>query len=76
MYRIAIIEDMETDAEKLKGFVREYGKERKMEFSIRHFSNALDFFDTESQADILFLDMEMPFMKGGRRSEAYPQKRR
>ena len=64
MYRIVIIEDTESDAQKLKEYIAEYGKENKIEFTFKVFSNALDFFDAVSPADILFLDMEMPYMNG------------
>ena len=62
---IAIVEDNDADAELLRGYLDRYfdgGSERP---TVRRFTNGMDFVsDYTPDCDIIFFDIEMPFMDG------------
>ncbi len=65
MVRVVVVEDERKYAEQLEQFVYRYGEEHGVEFSVRFFSSGVDFIsDYSSQADIVFMDIEMPQMNG------------
>lgn len=65
MYKIAIVEDEDESAEKLKSCLLEYAKEHGIEFNIVHFNNGLNFIeDYQPDCDIVFMDINMPQMNG------------
>lgn len=65
MIRVAIVEDESIHAEKLKSFIEQYGREEKIEFSVDVYGNGMDFVsDYKSHTDVIFMDIEMPFING------------
>lgn len=65
MVRIAIVEDQDEEAKQLEGYIRRYGKEKNEEFSIKRFSDGLEFVENyEPRFDIIFMDINMPMMGG------------
>lgn len=64
MINIAIVEDDKKYQETLNEFLTRYKEEKKEEFQVDIFSNALNFLDEKKFYNIIFLDIEMPFMNG------------
>lgn len=65
MIRIAIVEDDDTSAALLGGFVRRYAAEKKKELAVTRFASGVDFIsDYAPVYDIVLMDIEMPFMDG------------
>ena len=64
MINIAIVEDDINYQNTLKVFLERYKQERNEEYKIDIFSNALNFLDEKKFYNIIFLDIEMPFMNG------------
>lgn len=65
MVQIALVDDCQSDIQRLKGFVEKYAEESGQEFHIRLFSDGLDFLDHfKGTFDIVFLDIEMPHLNG------------
>lgn len=46
--KIAIVEDNPASAEKLRGYLRQYGEENQKEFDITLFGDAVSFLDRYS----------------------------
>ncbi len=65
MYNVAIVEDSETDRDVLRFYLAEYGKEKSLQFSCGCFENAITFLTNYKAAyDIIFIDIQMPYMDG------------
>ncbi|MFA6829295.1 MAG: LytTR family DNA-binding domain-containing protein [Bacilli bacterium] len=65
MIKAAVVEDSQEASETIIEFIRKYGEETKTEFQVQHFPNGLNFLDEfHSQFDIVFMDIQMPFMDG------------
>ena len=65
MIKIAIIEDEEKSADALKSVLEQYAKEHHLEIKVTLFSDALQFLDRfKADYPLIFLDIEMPYMKG------------
>ena len=62
--KIAIVEDNSASAEKLRGYLRQYGEENQKEFDITLFGDAVSFLDRYSPFDMVFMDIELPGMDG------------
>lgn len=74
MYNIAIVEDNESDALALKAALTKYEGEANVKFSVVVFTRAEDFLNYYKSAyDIVFMDMELPFMNGVEAAEKMRQ---
>lgn len=65
MFKIAIVEDNSTAAEKLRGFLERYAQDNGEKFDIAIFGDALTFLDQYKRVyDMVFMDIELPFIDG------------
>lgn len=65
MYRIAIVEDQEGDAQRLQAALSQYSQEKQVTFSCKHWKNAENFLEQyDHQYDIIFMDIRLPGMDG------------
>lgn len=65
MLNVAVVEDNEQDAQKLKAHLNGYAAKNGLQFQIEYFPDALKFINSfKSNYDIIFLDIEMPLMSG------------
>ena len=65
MRRIAIVEDDREFAEKLIGYLEQYGKERNITFQARYFQDGEDITENyRSDFDLILMDIQMRFMNG------------
>ena len=65
MYRIAIVEDDPTSADKLKRYLTRFGNESGIELRHRHFKDGLAFIsDYAADYDVILMDIEMPNLDG------------
>ena len=65
MRRIAIVEDDRDFAEKLIGYLEEYGKEHNIVFQARYFQDGEDIAENyRSGFDLILMDIQMRFMSG------------
>lgn len=65
MIRIAIVEDNQTSAEKLRSFLERYAMENTQHFHTDIFGDALSFLDSYKQGyDMVFMDIELPNING------------
>lgn len=65
MIQIAVVEDELAAAKTLMNYLNRYEKERGIPLKVSHFENSLMFLgDTTSVYDIVFMDIEMPYMNG------------
>lgn len=64
MINITIVEDDSKYQTTLVDYLSRYKKENNEEYSVDVFSNALNFLDEKKFYNIIFLDIEMPFMNG------------
>lgn len=63
--RIAIVEDCDADAERLREYLNRYAREHASEFSVARFADGMRFLDGyEPVYDIVMMDIEMPRMDG------------
>lgn len=64
-YQIAIIEDNVSSSNELKEMLIRYSKENDISFSTHQYNDGLSFInDFKAQYDVIFLDIEMPYMNG------------
>lgn len=65
MVRVAIVDDDEACRNQEKEFIERYGKEGGEKFEVTLFESGIDFLtDYLAVFDIVFLDIEMPFLNG------------
>lgn len=65
MVRIAIVEDNPSDMAQLTDCLRRYEKESEETFSVKSFSNPVDFLNTYGPGyDLIFMDIELPLTNG------------
>ena len=62
---VAILEDQETDSERLQSFLGQYGQSRGVKFSTLVYRDGTELLSAFDQSfDILFMDIELPKMNG------------
>lgn len=67
MINVAIVDDNSKDISRLQECLKLYGEEKGINFSIKTFSNGVDFLTRfRPEYDIVFLDVDMPDMNGFR----------
>ena len=65
MYRIAIVEDNPVHSDRLSECLTRYQQEKDISFHIETYSNGAQFLERGSDGfDVLFLDIEMPYVDG------------
>ena len=65
MYRVAIVEDREKDAQRLSAALERYAKEKDIRLQCTWFPNAVKLLeDYRNQFEIVFMDISMPEMDG------------
>ncbi len=64
MINIAIVEDDKSALDVLKGFLLKFEEANNLQFSITSFNNGLDLLDEYPSYDLLFMDIELPFING------------
>lgn len=64
MITVAIVEDSVESAEILKKYIKKYEQEEHQVFHVTHFSDALSFLDGYTGYDLVFMDIDMPFLNG------------
>lgn len=65
MIEIAIVEDMQKEADVLKAHIARFEKENAENCKVAHFSDGLDFLDKYKHTyDVIFMDIDMPFIDG------------
>ena len=70
MINVAIIEDNDSDYNFLSDNIDKYSKEKACEFSISRYVSALKFLsEYKADADIIFIDIELPDINGVEASE-------
>ena len=62
---VCIVEDEAMDAERLKKCVERYAQEKEELVSVRMYSSGIAFLEAyRTDADLVFLDIEMPLFNG------------
>ena len=70
MIRIVVVEDSDADFQRLKNYIDVYALKRGVRFEVRRYSSALLFLsEYKSDADIIFMDIELPDINGVLASE-------
>lgn len=65
MINIAIVEDEDGAAATLEGYIKQYGKDKNIDFGITRFPNAVVFIEGyKAGFDLIFMDIRMPYMSG------------
>ena len=65
MITVAVVEDDDKEAERIKSYLVSYGKENDENFNVLHFSDGLEFLEKiRPEIDVVFMDIEMPFLNG------------
>lgn len=65
MYRIAVVEDQQSDAKRLTTALEQYAQAKNLQFSINWIKNASDFLDQyRHQYEMIFMDIRMPGIDG------------
>ena len=65
MLQIAIVEDDDQEAKVLGNCLNKYSQEHKSAFAIQRFSDGAAFLSEDKKVyDLVFMDVEMPFMDG------------
>lgn len=65
MYRIAIVEDQETDSQRLQEVISQYSKDYNIKLECQRWKTAEDFLEQyRHQYEIVFMDIRLPGMNG------------
>ena len=64
MYRILVVEDDDHAARRLEDLLERYAGEHELRFSIRREKSAFDLAEAAQEADLVFLDIELPGTDG------------
>lgn len=64
MIKVAIVEDEASAAKTLKKYLSQYEAEQKEAFSVDCYPDALAFLDGYNGYDLVFMDIEMPYLNG------------
>lgn len=65
MIRIALVDDDVQHLELMKSYLKKYGMQENMNFSITEYRNGLNFVEEyDGKLDVVFLDIEMPHLDG------------
>lgn len=64
MFKVGIVEDDRAYAAKLRELLVRYGQEKQLEFDIKEYGDGLDFLEAYRPLDIVFMDIDMPYMNG------------
>lgn len=75
MYRIAIVEDQASDAQRLQNALSQYEQEKQVVFTCKHWKSAENFLEQyDHQYDIIFMDIRLPGMDGMQAARQLRQK--
>ena len=75
MIRLAIVEDEENYRRELLAFIRQYGKERTLDFDVTEYTDGDEITERyDASFDIILMDIQMRFMDGMRAAEEIRQK--
>lgn len=64
MIKIAIVEDQKNAAQLLENYINRYGEEQNHLFQVTRFLNALAFLNPYQGFDLVFMDIQLPYMDG------------
>ncbi len=63
-YRILVVEDAPEEAERLRACLVRYARENDLSFNVVVLGSALEFINSRQQADLVFLDIQLPGIDG------------
>ena len=64
MIRIAVVEDLDGEAQQLMKCIEQYGREKNETFAVERFSDGLAFIEEyHPRYDIIFMDIQMQFIQ-------------
>jgi len=65
MVKIAVVEDDKTCSDLIVSFIKKYGRENSLEFSVTSYEDGYDIAERyDDSYDVIFLDIEMKIMNG------------
>lgn len=65
MKNLAIVEDEDSAADKLKGYIEKYSEQTGQKFNITRFSNPVDFLENYASVyAVVFMDIQLPQKDG------------
>lgn len=63
-YRVLIVEDSDDEASRLEAHLARYATERDLRLSVTRIASALDIEDSAPNADLVFMDIDLPGING------------